>query len=601
MKCCRFLFAAAVLSLSAAWVQADVISADRLPWPGTWQAAGVPGGVQQYRLGGANARTTIGANVLNYGADPTGVADCTTAFNNAQAACPANQVIYVPAGTYSINGAVTAGKNNVTWRGAGDSTIIKIGSGGIFWVGNQEWPLPSPTIAVTAGATKGSNILICNDVSSVVVGRFVSLTQLNPAYVHDNENFYGSGPNWLGHDKTRLMSIMFLAVSKNAGAKTVTLDHALPIDMTGTPMLTVWPTYCTKGVGFEDMQFDCTGEAQGKVIWMLQTYGCWCYNVHFHKINQRTVMIEESTHFTFEHCRADDSQAHSAGSEGLSFYSNCCWCLVQNNIFWHGGGLMIVFGEFGGGCVGNVAGYNYAYGQTAFAQFASGPYTLTSNHGPHNMFNLWEGNYAETIESDGYYGSESYCTILRNRLTGVFDPSMGYLDQAALVFSHWSTYFNVVGNVLGTSGQTTVYEASGGEFQNPHVYRIGYPNCGNRGYTGTGSNPSDPNYFDTNVAATLIRHANYDYATQGIVYSDSDHTIANSLYLTSKPGWFGNLAWPAFDPSDPSRGPEAIPAGYLYVNGTEAPGIAASGGVGSSGGGGVTLPPSNAKTQIQVH
>jgi hypothetical protein len=40
------------------------------------------------------------ANVLDLGADPTGVADSTAAF---QAAINANQKVYVPSGTYKVN------------------------------------------------------------------------------------------------------------------------------------------------------------------------------------------------------------------------------------------------------------------------------------------------------------------------------------------------------------------------------------------------------------------------------------------------------------------------------------------------------------------
>jgi hypothetical protein len=44
-------------------------------------------------------------NVLRYGADPTGVADSTTAFNNAILIAPngrSNQRVFVPVGTYNV-------------------------------------------------------------------------------------------------------------------------------------------------------------------------------------------------------------------------------------------------------------------------------------------------------------------------------------------------------------------------------------------------------------------------------------------------------------------------------------------------------------------
>ena len=46
---------------------------------------------------------------------------------------------------------------------------------------------------------------------------------------------------------------------------------------------------------------------------------------------------------------------------------------------------------------------------------------------------------------------------------------------------------------------------------------------------------------DPNVAATLLRHGNYDYVNQDTIWDPSitNHSLPPSLYLTSKPAWFG--------------------------------------------------------------
>ncbi|HEX4090707.1 MAG TPA: choice-of-anchor D domain-containing protein, partial [Trebonia sp.] len=56
-------------------------------------------------------------SVVSEGADPTGVNDSTTAFNNAIAAAGAGGTVWIPAGTYDIPGHITV--NNVTVEGAG--------------------------------------------------------------------------------------------------------------------------------------------------------------------------------------------------------------------------------------------------------------------------------------------------------------------------------------------------------------------------------------------------------------------------------------------------------------------------------------------------
>jgi len=73
------------------------------PWSGIidpscaidWSNAGIPGGIPN--------RTTLRAtiNAPTYG---NGSTDATTAIQNALNSCPANQVVYLPAGTYRING-----------------------------------------------------------------------------------------------------------------------------------------------------------------------------------------------------------------------------------------------------------------------------------------------------------------------------------------------------------------------------------------------------------------------------------------------------------------------------------------------------------------
>lgn len=58
-------------------------------------------------------------NVLDFGADPTGVADATSAFTSAQGT--GNVQVYVPAGTYKLNGLRIL--NGVSLVGAGKSAV----------------------------------------------------------------------------------------------------------------------------------------------------------------------------------------------------------------------------------------------------------------------------------------------------------------------------------------------------------------------------------------------------------------------------------------------------------------------------------------------
>ncbi len=80
-------------------------------------------------------------SVVSEGADPTGVNDSTTAFNNAIAAAGAGGTVWIPPGTYNIPGHIIV--NNVTVAGAGMwySTITGTAPG---FYGNGE---PSNSLA----------------------------------------------------------------------------------------------------------------------------------------------------------------------------------------------------------------------------------------------------------------------------------------------------------------------------------------------------------------------------------------------------------------------------------------------------------------------
>ena len=80
---------------------------------------------------------------------------------------------------------------------------------------------------------------------------------------------------------------------------------------------------------------------------------------------------------------------------------------------------------------------------------------------------------------------------------------------------------------------------------------------------------------DRNVPATIIRHGNFDYVNNAVVWDPNipDHTIPNSLYLSGRPSWWGNLPWPPIGPDlNPMVG--LIPAQVRYqgiVGGTPTP------------------------------
>jgi hypothetical protein len=124
------------------------------------------------------------------------------------------------------------------------------------------------------------------------------------------------------------------------------------------------------------------------------------------------------------------------------------------------------------------------------------------------------------------------------------------------------TYLTFVGNILGTPRIKPAYMRYETEnltaacYSNmPDIYKLGYEG-------GTGDCTASGN--DPHTRATILRHGNYDYYTNGVRWDPliSDRNIPASLYLSGKPNWWGDLRWPAVDPlADPSTfGNITIPA-----------------------------------------
>jgi len=107
-------------------------------------------------------------------------------------------------------------------------------------------------------------------------------------------------------------------------------------------------------------------------------------------------------------------------------------------------------------------------------------------------------------------------------------------------------YFNFVGNVWGDSADGK-YELDNvnisyctGATSDRAIYKFGYDTGGDASAAGN----------DKAVKSTTYRHGNWDAVTKSTVWdsNNSDHTLPNSLYLTSKPSWWGTAAWPAIGP-----------------------------------------------------
>jgi len=536
----------------------EIIPPDRLvPWE-----AGVPGGIPHRTDIFCNVRESIpGSTEIAQG---DGVTDDSSAINTAISLCPAGKVVYIPAGTYKVTNRFTFNnKNNITIRGDGPgNTILKSYAGSTFYFGASEYNIPPSRIMnITSGFTKGSTSITVDGIGEgIAVGKLLHINQLNDTTLVNNTGSKGS-KSTADRDRngTRVMTQMVKVTAINGN----TISISPPLYWTYKANLDPEATimyYRITGVGFEDFTIRAGAAGANGAFFLDTADACWVKNVEMDHLGA----LHMTLYFSIN-CEIRDSYFHHVYNDvytvgtgyGIETF-NCSGTLIENNLF----NYMRVPLFINHGSSGNVIGYNYSINQRD-TDPANLVVTFSACHGAHPMMNLWEGNVCAELQADYYRGSSSHMTLFRNHFRGTDTTILS--NRKAVALDRYQLYYNIVGNVLGVPEVNNwVYEPTqeGIPYGMNVIYRLGYPHVGNNNY---GPNPDALDGFDSRVASTLIRHGNYDYSTQSVIWDSSinDNNIPDSLYLAGKPPWWGNLRWPAIGP-DLSPRLSAIPAQRRY-------------------------------------
>lgn len=557
---------------------AQLIPADHLPPPGIWESAGVEGGIPN--------RTTIFADITQppYNADKTGVIGASAAIQRAIDDCPTNQVVYAPEGTYNIDVRLRLRKS-ITIRGAGSSTVFVPTTSSAFLIGGLgPWPAPKnnpPYFMDVTGVTRGSTSVTVTNASSIEVGKMILIDEEDdPTLVWTKSGFVG-----------RFRGSMHLVESK--AGNTVTFRPPLPITYSRNPHLSRYPDI-VQYAGIENIKFQGSGTSPGVFISITSVWNVWVTGCEFSNMPSKTIVVNYAGHVELRKNYMHDQSNGGPNSEGFDFLADVNWSSVVDNICVAGGNPQITIGDGGAspnysGGFGNVIAYNYAVDA-----FYTDPPTSTNhgmmskdisvNHSPHSQYNLVEGNYMSKFGADSYHGSGSHAVVLRNVITGRNRWTFA-THRNAMQIDRRNLFFSIVGNVLGEVGSPMTYEYvtnSAWSGSSSAIFRLGYPNTGNQGFTGTypptdllhGDGGPRDLYVDRNntTYGTTLIEGNWNSKIGMLDWTIAPTTVPNSLYLSSKPSWFGNLKWPPVDPANPvTNDPTIIPAGYRYIHGVEPP------------------------------
>jgi hypothetical protein len=490
---------------------------------------------------GIPQRTTICAT-LSPGAD------IQAAIN----ACPAGQVVQLNAGTFSVSSTITLTKG-VVLRGAGyqgaptGTTIAKSGGGTVLAIGTgrDSTCYGGTGYSLTQdGAKEGTTLSVGSAAANFAPGDLALVDVVDDSTVLQGDCSYYKRVS--GRSASQRVEIK--AVDTAGG--TLTLSSPLHWKFpAGSPYLAqvtkAAGTTPTKWAGIEHLRIQggtnssYNGAMAGGIDISNAAY-CWVKDVQTDgTIGGMHIVLTGAYR-----CVVRDSFIHHSANYGFGTdcYGIVVRCgsadnLVENNIVrWMN--KPILFNASGGG---NVVAYNYA--DNSWSSPAGYQEFNIDCHCSFPHMELVEGNYAPHVGAGNTHGNAGYLTYFRNYSSSYFAPPAVYGSTAtqiqnitAIDFEGGDINMNAVGNVLGMTGVSTVYDTSNLNLNS--IYELGL----------NGAGLSD-------VAATsLYRTGNFDTVHNATVWDASGaRTLPPSLYLQAKPGW-----WPSGTPW-PWAGPDLTP------------------------------------------
>ena len=568
-----------------------------------WSSAGVPGGIPN--------RTTICSTLGTAGQSSTFVQGVTAPqINSALSACPANQVVFLNPGTYNLSSSIaTTGVNNVTLRGAGaDQTLLVFSGSSNCWGQNADicfkatdgnWSGGPDNTATFTGAgpwPKGTTSITLSSVTNLAVGNPLILDQVddlsdngviynceqsatvspnqNPPCNDDSGGTGGDSGAQRGTGTPSSRGQQQIVTVTNIAGNTVTFSPGLYMpnwrvfsDSRGTNTPGAWwVTSPARGMGVENLSANHTNSSAFLGTQFYNCIGCWAKGIrsigsdrdHFAIYFSSRITIQDSYMFGTK-----NSVSQSYGIEAFGSSDD----LFENNI----GQQVAVPFMINSDCEGCVVSYNFSindYYSASSNWMMQGIFlhSLTSNI-------LLEGNVGSGAIGDLFHGTHNFITMFRNRFDGN-ESNNGTTTTSntnPLKIYPFSRYFNIIGNVLGTSGYHTSYqyatspEQSGGD-KSVMVLGTGPATCCQSG--------------DPLVASTMLRWGNYDTVNNATRFLTSEvpsiltqflnlvpltQALPSSFYLSAKPAWFGSVAWPPIGP-DVTGGNILNLAGHANLN-----------------------------------
>lgn len=416
-------------------------------------------------IGGIPIRTTIYTNLTPSGSDDT--AQIQAAAN----ACPSNQVVKLGIGNWIITSVILV-PSYITIRGNWTNGPIQFNNSSgqsCFSVGafnEYQWYAPksgfpsTPDNSIDGNYTRGISNITIRASGNAIAGRLIRISQNN------DTNALSISIHTMGYENVKAQITRIVSISNGTN---LIIWPPLLFDLTNS----LFPLYAQMGTsartlaGVEDLYITCSNSTStAATVLISDAYNCWAKNVKLRSIKNYGFGVFNSVNYQLEQCWVDESSDGPVSNHAGFLVNSSCSGLMHNNVIIH------VFPnlEMNFNSSGNVFSYNFTdanyYGNS-----------ICVNHGPHNVFNLIEGNISPNIESDGYFGSSSEETIFRNW----FHMMTPYATTNAVNGSGiWAVKLNrfnrnatIIGNVMGNIVSNMSFYG---------IYALGKPNIGNENW-----------------------------------------------------------------------------------------------------------------------
>jgi hypothetical protein len=537
-----------------------------------WSTAGIPTGLP------SASWTQCGSTISAY----TGTA---ATINNALAACAANHYVLLGAGTFTLSTGITWTKSNVALRGAGASQTIITGAGeaSCFGIGSTVGICSSDGTYATAppgtiynwtsGYAKGATDLTLSSVTGIVANQtLLMLDQCDDGYTGtacttgsstDTGNFfvcsdeYSSGHGCGTEGATnagrphRYQMQVVVPTAINGYVVTIPAPglHS-PTWRTGqSPQ--VWVIQPIIQAGIENLTINnATNGSSGVLIW--SGYQCWVSGVKFLNTSKSAVTMYHNSHSQIQNNYIYSST--DGDPYGINM-ANTSDNLIVNNIIQQNRSPIVTNGS--------TSGDVFAYNFTILNQTGSNGNWSFWHHSAGAAYDLWEGNDAAGFANDDIHGSHNMITRFRNRFTGKEDSNSSGITP--IFDGAYNRYGNFIGNVLGTSGFNTTYQADYNS-PSPIIYVLGWGNTLDN---------------DALAVSTAFRWGNYDTVNAAIRWEASEipsgispyanaapasHTLPASFYLAARPSAWWKVG--SVTPPWPPIGPDVTGGNIANVGGT---------------------------------